>query len=139
MPFKAMKTVVSRAATLMLPLLLAAAPAMAAPQASVTPLRTDTLPEYPGKEVEMIVVDYPPGAVDPVHRHDAHAFVYVLEGSIVMGVKGGKEATLKPGDTFHEGPNDVHTVGRNASATQPAKFVVLLIKNKGAPILTPVK
>ena len=74
-----------------------------------------------------------------MHRHDAHAFVYVLEGSIVMGVKGGKEATLKPGDTFHEGPNDIHTVGRNASATQPAKFVVLLIKNKGAPILTPVK
>ncbi|WP_354533531.1 cupin domain-containing protein [Ralstonia sp. 1138] len=134
-----MKTIVSRAATLMLPLLLAAAPAMAAPQASVTPLRTDTPPEYPGKEVEMIVVDYPPGAVDPVHRHDAHAFVYVLEGSIVMGVKGDKEVTLKPGDTFHEGPNDIHTVGRNASATQPAKFVVVLIKTKGAPILTPVK
>ena len=87
----------------------------------------------------MIVVDYPPGAVDPVHRHDAHAFVYVLEGSIVMSLNGGKEVTLKAGDTFHEGPNDIHTVGRNASATQPAKFVVFLIKQKGAPILTPVK
>lgn len=134
-----MKAIVSFAAALMLPCLMAAQPAMAAPEAKVTPLRTEPLPEYPGKEVEMIVVDYPPGAVDPVHRHDAHAFVYVLEGNIIMGVKGGKEVTLKPGDTFHEGPNDIHTVGRNASSTQPAKFVVLLIKNKGAPILTPVK
>ena len=87
----------------------------------------------------MIVVDYPPGSVDPVHRHDAHAFVYVLEGSIVMSLNGGKEVTLKAGDTFHEGPNDIHTVGRNASATQPAKFVVFLIKKKGAPVLMPVK
>ncbi|QSN64131.1 cupin domain-containing protein [Caballeronia sp. M1242] len=116
-----------------------APPVMAAPEASVTPLRSEPLPDYPGKELQMIVVDYPPGAVDPVHRHDAHAFVYVLEGTIVMGVKGGKEVTLKPGDTFHEGPDDIHTVGRNASATQPAKFVVFLLKNKGAPILTPVK
>ncbi|WP_250475570.1 cupin domain-containing protein [Caballeronia sp. GAFFF1] len=116
-----------------------APPVMAAPEASVTPLRSEPLPDYPGKELQMIVVDYPPGAVDPVHRHDAHAFVYVLEGSIVMGVKGSKEVTLKPGDTFHEGPNDIHTVGRNASATQPAKFVVFLLKKQGAPILTPVK
>ena len=71
----------------------------------------------------MITVDYPPEAVDPVHRHDAHAFVYVLQGSIVMQVRGGKEVTLVPGQTFYEGPNDVHTVGRNASATEPAKFV----------------
>ncbi len=89
---------------------------------------TKPLPEYPGKEGEMIVVDYPPGAVDPVHRHDAHAFVYVLEGSIIMGLKGGKEVTLKAGETFYEGPNDIHTVGRNASNTQPAKFVVFLIE-----------
>lgn len=116
-----------------------APPVMAAPEASVTSLRSEPLPDYPGKELQMIVVDYPPGAVDPVHRHDAHAFVYVLEGSIVMGVKGGKEVTLKPGDTFHEGPDDIHTVGRNASATQPAKFVVFLLKKQGAPILTPVK
>ena len=134
-----MKTILSFAAALMLSCLMAAQPAVAAPEASVTSLRTEPLPEYPGKEVQMIVVDYPPGAVDPVHRHDAHALVYVLEGSIVMGVKGGKEVTLKAGDTFHEGPNDIHTVGRNASSTQPARFVVFLIKNKGAPILTPVK
>ena len=87
----------------------------------------------------MLMVEYPPGAVDPVHRHNAHAFVYVLEGSIVMGVRGGKTVTLTPGQTFHEGPNDVHTVGRNASATESAKFVVVLLKNRGKPILTPVK
>ncbi|ODV42984.1 cupin [Cupriavidus sp. UYMMa02A] len=134
-----MKAIVSFAAALMLSCLMAAQPVVAATEAKVTPVRTEPLPEYPGKEVEMIIVEYPPGSVDPVHRHDAHAFVYVLEGSIVMALKGGKEVTLKPGDTFHEGPNDIHTVGRNASSTQPARFVVLLIKNKGAPILTPVK
>lgn len=111
----------------------------AAPEVKVTSLTTEPLPEYPGKEVQMIVVEYPPGGYDPVHRHDAHGFIYVLEGNIIMGVKGGKEVALKPGDTFHEGPNDIHTVGRNASNTKPAKFVVFLIKNQGAPILTPVK
>ncbi|MBB5502232.1 quercetin dioxygenase-like cupin family protein [Paraburkholderia sp. MM5384-R2] len=87
----------------------------------------------------MISVTYPPGSVDPVHRHYADAFVYVLEGSIVMQVKGGKEVTLTPGQTFYEGPNDVHTVGRNASKTQPAKFMVILLKDKGAPVLVPEK
>jgi quercetin dioxygenase-like cupin family protein len=134
-----MKTVTSVAAALVLSCLTVAKPAAAAPEASVTPLAKEALPEYPGKEAEMIIVEYPPGSADPVHRHDAHAFVYVLEGSIVMGLKGGKEVTLKAGDTFHEGPNDIHTVGRNASKTQPAKFVVFLHKKKGAPILTPVK
>ncbi|CAN7723196.1 Cupin domain protein [compost metagenome] len=134
-----MKTVTSVAAALVLSCLTVAQPAAAAPEASVTPLAKEALPEYPGKEAEMIIVEYPPGSADPVHRHDAHAFVYVLEGSIVMGLKGGKEVTLKAGDTFHEGPNDIHTVGRNASKTQPAKFVVFLLKKKGAPILTPVK
>lgn len=127
-----MKTIASFAAPLVLSSLLVMHPAVAAPQASVTPLTSEPLPEYPGKEVQMIVVDYPPGSADPVHRHDAHAFVYVLEGSIIMGVKGGREVTLKAGDTFHEGPDDIHTVGRNASATRPARFVVFLIKNKRA-------
>jgi quercetin dioxygenase-like cupin family protein len=86
----------------------------------------------------MITVDYPPGAVDPVHRHDAHAFVYVPEGSIVMGLRGGKSVTLTPGQTFYEGPNDVHTVGRNASLTKPAKFLVFLLKNRDEPVFTPV-
>ena len=111
----------------------------AAPEAIVTPLMTKPLDEYPGKEALMISVAYPPGAVDPVHRHHAHAFVYVVEGSIVMQLKGGKEVTLTPGQTFYEGPNDVHTVGRNASQTQPAKFIVVLLKDKGAPVLVPEK
>ncbi|MDR5760290.1 cupin domain-containing protein [Caballeronia sp. LZ035] len=118
---------------------LVAQAARAAPEAVVTELMTKPLPDYPGKEALMINVEYPPGAVDPVHRHDAHAFVYVVEGSIVMQVKGGKQVTLKPGDTFYEGPDDIHTVGRNASKTKPAKFIVLLLKDKGKPVLTPVK
>ncbi|MGY4723988.1 cupin domain-containing protein [Burkholderia pyrrocinia] len=134
-----MKRIMLVLASLVSSLLMAVQPVAAAPQAKVTPLTTQSLPEYPGKEVQMIVVDYPPGSVDPVHRHDAHAFVYVLDGSIVMGLNGGKEITLHAGDTFHEGPDDVHTVGRNASSTKPARFVVFLIKNKGAPVLTPVQ
>ena len=110
-----------------------------AQDAKVTPLLSKDLPECPGKEGLMITVVYPPGASDPIHRHNAHAFVYVLEGSIVMQVKGGKEITLTPGQSFYEGPNDVHVVGRNASAMKPAKFLVLLVKNKDAPALIPVK
>jgi quercetin dioxygenase-like cupin family protein len=122
-------------------LISAAAPAAPeeAPHAKVKELMSKDLKGYPGKEGLMITVEYPPGSVDPVHRHNAHAFVYVLEGSIVMQVKGGKEVTLKPGDTFYEGPDDVHTVGRNASKTDPAKFVVVLLKDKGAPVLVPEK
>jgi len=105
----------------------------------VTQLLSKDLPDLPNKEGLMITVEYPPGASDPVHRHNAHAFVYVLEGSVVMQVKGGKEVTLTPGQAFYEGPDDVHVVGRNASSTKPAKFVVFLVKNKGAPVLVPVK
>ena len=123
-------------------LLLAAGAAgaqQAPPRAHVTVVMTKPLPDYAGKEAVMLTVDYPPGSVDPVHRHNADAFVYVLEGSIVMGVRGSKPVTLTPGQTFYEGPHDVHTIGRNASATKPARFVVLLLKNKGAPILVPAK
>jgi quercetin dioxygenase-like cupin family protein len=84
-------------------------------------------------------VEYAPGGKDPIHRHNAAAFVYVLEGSIVMQVKGGKEVTLTPGQTYYEGPDDVHIVGRNASKTKPAKFIVFLVKEKGAPVLVPVQ
>jgi len=112
--------------------------ALAGPQAVVTPLMTKDLVDAPGKDAEMILVEYPPGSSDPVHRHNAQAFVYVLEGSIVMQLKGGKEVTLTPGQTFYEGPDDVHLVGRNASDTKPAKFTVLLLKKKGAPVLVPV-
>jgi quercetin dioxygenase-like cupin family protein len=119
---------------------LAQQPAITArdPEARVIPLMSKDLREVPGKEVLMITVEYPPGTVDPIHRHNAHAFVYVLEGSIVMQVKGGKEVTLTPGQTFYEGPDDVHVVGRNASSTKPAKFLVILVKDKGAPALVPV-
>src|SRR3954451_5922565 len=110
-----------------------------AQDAQVTPLMSKDLPDFPGKEGLMITVVYPPGSSDPVHRHNAHAFVYVLEGSIVMQVKGGKDVTLMPGQSFYEGPNDVHVVARNASTTKPAKFVVFLVKNKDAPVLVPVK
>jgi quercetin dioxygenase-like cupin family protein len=110
-----------------------------AQEPKVTPVMSKDLKDFPGKEGMMITVEYPPGGKDPVHRHNAHAFVYVLEGSVVMQLKGGKEVTLKPGDSFYEGPSDIHVVGRNASTTEPAKFVVVLLKDKGAPALIPVK
>jgi quercetin dioxygenase-like cupin family protein len=110
-----------------------------AQEAQVTPLMSKDLPDFAGKEGLMITVVYPPGSSDPIHRHNADAFVYVLEGSIVMQVKGGKEVTLTPGQTFYEGPGDVHIVGRNASQTKLAKFVVFFLKDKGAPVLVPVK
>ena len=116
----------------------AIASAGAAEQAKVTELMTKALAGRPGKEVTMIAVEYPPGSKDPVHRHNAAAFVYVLEGSIIMQVKGGRKVTLHPGQTFYEDPKDIHLVGENASKTKPAKFVVFLVKDKGAPILVPV-
>src|SRR2546425_4000845 len=103
----------------------------------VNTLLTRLLPEAPGKEIEVITVNYAPGAVDAIHRHDAHAVVCVLEGEIEMRVRGGTLQRLGPGQVFYESPEDVHTVSRNASKTKPAKFVVFFIKNEGAPILTP--
>lgn len=111
----------------------------AGPEAKVTQLTSKDLTNIPGKEGVMITVDYPPGGSDPIHRHNANAFVYVLEGSMVMQVRGGKQVTLKPGQTFYEGPDDIHIVSRNASQTKPAKFVVFLVKDKGTPILLPAK
>ena len=112
--------------------------ALIAQDAQVTPIMSKDLPEFPGKEGLMITVVYPPGSTDPIHRHNAHAFVYVLEGTVVMQVKGGEEVTLTPGQTFYEAPNDIDTVGRNVSNTKPAKFIVFLVKDKGAPVLVPV-
>ncbi|HEY5547545.1 MAG TPA: cupin domain-containing protein [Gemmatimonadaceae bacterium] len=110
--------------------------AQAADDTIVTALMSKELGDIAGKEVLMLVVEYPPGGADPVHRHDAHGFIYVLEGTVVMGVAGGEEVILKPGQSFYEGPGDVHSVGRNASATEPAKFLVLLLKNTGVePVL----
>ena len=119
-------------------LCLMSGPAMAQ-QAKVTSLLSKDLPENPGKEMLMITVEHAPGGSNPAHRHNAQAMVYVLEGSVVMQLKGGKEVTLTPGQTFYEGPDDVHVVDRNASSTQPAKFLVVLIKDKGAPALLPAE
>jgi quercetin dioxygenase-like cupin family protein len=115
----------------------AAAQTPGAKDAKVTPLMTKALADMPGKEVTVLAVEYMPCGSDPIHRHNAHGFIYVLEGTIVMQVKGGKEVTLTPGETFYEGPDDVHIVGRNASCTKPAKFLVVLLKKQGAPILVP--
>ncbi len=112
---------------------------LVAQEAKVTQLMSKDLADLPGKQGVMITVEYPPGHSDEIHRHNAHAFVYVLQGSVVMQVRGGKKVTLRPGQTFYEGPNDVHVVGQNASQTKPAKFVVFFVKNKGAPILVPAK
>jgi quercetin dioxygenase-like cupin family protein len=113
--------------------------AFAADSAVVKPLMSKDLADIPGKEMLMITVEYPPGYVGDIHRHDAHSIVYVLEGSVVMGVRGGKEVTVTPGQTFYEGPNDVHTVGRNASTTTPAKLVVVLLKKEGADVVLPAE
>ena len=116
-----------------------AASAVAAEPGQVTPLMTKDLKEIAGKEAVMITVNYAAGASDQVHRHNAHAFVYVLEGSVVMQVKDGKQVTLGPGQTFYESPDDIHTVGHNASDTKPAKFIVFFVKDKETPLLSPAQ
>lgn len=120
-------------------LLLMTGPLVAQQPPKVTALMSRDLIESPGRDVLMITVEYEPGGADPVHRHNAHGFIYVLEGSVLMQVKGGKQVTLTPGQTFYEGPDDVHVVGRNASSTKPAKFLVFLVKDKGAPALIPIE
>ncbi|WP_193164276.1 cupin domain-containing protein [Microbulbifer hainanensis] len=105
----------------------------------VKPLLEIPLPEFPGKETSMIEVRYPPGGSDPIHRHNAHAFVYVPEGHAEMQLKGKDPVQLGPGDTFYEDPKAIHLVGRNLSDTEEARFVVFLIKDQGAPLLTPVE
>ena len=110
-----------------------------AEEAKVTPLLSKELKESSGEEGLMMIVEYPPGNADPIHRHNAHGFIYVLEGSVVMQVQGGKQVTLTSGQTFYESPEDVHVVGRNASNTQPARLLVFLVKDKGAPVLVPLK
>ncbi len=110
-----------------------------AQQNEVTPLMTKALADFPGKEALMLTVVYPPGGADPIHRHNAHAFVYVLEGTVLMQLKGGERVTLNAGQTFYEGPDDVHVVGKSASPTKPAKILVVLLKKQGAPALEPVQ
>ena len=133
------RSIMLRKKIMMVVLLALIAGPLMAQEAKVTSLISKDLKEFSGKEGLMITVEYAPGASDPAHRHDAHVFVYVLEGSIVMQVKGGKEVTLTPGQTFYEDPKDVHVVSRNASKTTPAKFLVFFVKDKSAPVLKPVK
>jgi quercetin dioxygenase-like cupin family protein len=108
-------------------------------QETITPLITKDLAGFPGEEVLMYTVDFPPGFSSPVHRHNAQVSVYVLEGTVVMQLRGQKELTLQPGQTFYEDPNDIHVVSRNASSTRPAKFIVFLIHKKGTPLVIPAK
>jgi quercetin dioxygenase-like cupin family protein len=128
-----------RAAALVTALLGGVSGRLAAQEPTVTPLMAKALANIPGKEVVMITVEYAPGGADPVHRHNANAFIYVLEGSIVMQVRGGQPVTLRPGQTFYEGPDDIHVVGRNASSTRPAKFLVFLLKDVGKPAVLPAQ
>src|SRR5262249_22365922 len=130
-----LRTAVQSAMVGTLSLLAASAPAQ---DAKVNPLMTKELTGLAGKEATMLTVEYAPGGSSAKHRHNAHTFVYVLDGSIVMQVEGGKEVTLGPGQTFYESPNDIHAVSKNASNSQPAKFVVFMGKDKGAPIVVPV-
>ena len=123
--------------TILLMLALSARVAMG-DEAKVTPLMAKDIVGFPGKESVMISVEYAPGQKDPIHRHNAQAFVYVIQGSVIMQLRGRKRVTLGPGQTFYEAPQDVHVVGRNASDTKPAKFTVVFIKKQGAPLLTPV-
>ncbi len=134
-----MRSLIIRKAALVAVLLCGFGYRLMAQEAVVTPLMTKELAGLPGKEGLMITVDYPPGSSDQVHRHNAHAFVYVLEGSIVMQLKARKPVTLTSGQTFYEGPEDVHVVGRNASRTKPARFLVVFLKDKGAPVLVPAQ
>ena len=110
-----------------------------AEEAAIVPLLKKDLADVPGKELLMIKVEYAPGYDGAIHRHDAHSLIYVLEGSVVMGLRGGKEVTVSQGQTFYEGPDDVHTVGRNASMTEPARLLVVLLKKEGVPVVLPVE
>jgi quercetin dioxygenase-like cupin family protein len=108
-------------------------------QETITSIMSHTLAEASDSEVLMYTVDFPPGFSSPIHRHDAQVSVYVLEGNVVMQVKGGRELTLGPGQSFYEDPSDIHVVSRNASSSEPAKFLVFLIHKKDSPLVIPVR
>jgi len=115
------------------------APVAFAQYADVQPLLSKDLSSIPGKEGLMVKVTFPPGHSDGLHRHNAHVFVYVLEGTVVMQLKGKPSVTLHPGDTFYEAPDDIHLEGKNVSTTSPATFIAFFVKDKGAPVTTPIK
>jgi quercetin dioxygenase-like cupin family protein len=120
-------------------LLCLSSASLVAQNSNLNPLMSKDLTGMPSREATMVTVTYAPGAVDPIHRHHAQVFVYVLEGSVVMQVRGGAKKTLRVGQTFYEAPDDIHLVGRNASRTKSAKVLVFLVKEKGAPLLVPAQ
>jgi quercetin dioxygenase-like cupin family protein len=134
-----MRTFKISAAAFLAGMLCLAGVAASAQEPKVTPLMMKSLTDIPGKQLVVLTVEYAPGGADAPHRHNADALVYVLEGTVIEQVKGGKPDTLKAGQTFYEGPADIHIVGRNASQTEPAKLVAILVKKKGAPAVVPVK
>jgi quercetin dioxygenase-like cupin family protein len=122
-----------------LPALLLTVVALTTRPATAAILMTKDLAGIAGKEAMVLTVDYAPGQASSSHRHNANTFVYVLEGAVVMQVKGGQEVTLSEGQTFYESPDDIHSVSRNASTTKPAKLLVFFVKDKGAPLTVPAK
>ena len=110
---------------------------LSAQETSVTPLFQTDLDDIEGREGLMVIVDYPPGVSSAAHRHNAHTFVFVLEGSVVMQVEGEERVVLSPGQIFYETPEDIHVVSMNASTTEPAKILVFFVKRQGAPVTVP--
>ena len=138
---KSMRNFVVAAAALVLlvPVAAAAQTGGAAPQSSRKLLMTKDLPDFPGKEAVVIIVEYPPGTNNSPHRHNGHVFLQVLEGQLNAQVKGGELFVLNPGSTYYESPSDIHVVSRNPSATVTARAMIFIIHDKGAPISVPVK
>ncbi|MEO7728520.1 MAG: cupin domain-containing protein [Burkholderiales bacterium] len=136
-----MKATITAVATLflLLPALAAAQSSGAAPQSSRKILMVKDLPDFPGKEATVLIVEYPPGTSNPPHRHNGHVFLHVLEGQLNAQVKGGELTVLNPGSTYYESPTDIHIISRNPSSTVPAKAMIFLIHDQGAPLSTPVK
>ena len=127
------------AAGLVLWQLAAVAAGTPAPRtADVQQLIDKDLIGVPGKELLMLTVEYLPGGASMPHRHDSQVFVYVLKGELTMQVAGSPAVTLGPGQTFYESPTDVHLVSANASKVAPAEILVFIVKDKNAPVSTPV-
>jgi len=102
-------------------------------------LMVKELPDLAGKEALVRANTYPPGSSNPPHRHDAHVFLHILEGQLIVQLKGGQPVTLNAGDTYYEAPSDIHVMSRNPSATVPVKALIFMVKDKGAPATTLVK
>jgi quercetin dioxygenase-like cupin family protein len=109
----------------------------AKPEEIVARLLTQPLPDMPGKEIVMLTVEYVPGGASLPHRHDAHVFVYVLEGEFRTQIAGHDPVTLKAGQVFYESPQDIHQTSANASQTKAARILVFALKDKNKPLTRP--